>query len=111
MRFTGIHLMTYPGQAFSKVQAELMNPWALAFYFAGITAASWHFAYGLYLFAAKWGITVSTKSRKYFGVACTAIAVTLIAVGLLTLTAFRKQWANTPAEAPTQQKTLDSSGH
>src|ERR1700674_3043566 len=112
MRFTGMHLLTNSDAAFHKVQVELQHPWALAFYVVGITAASWHFAYGLYLFAAKWGITVSEKSRKHFGMVCTVIAVTLIAVGLVTVSAFfRQQWRNTPAELPAQQGTLDGSRH
>jgi succinate dehydrogenase / fumarate reductase cytochrome b subunit len=88
MRFSGIHLLTHSQAAFHKVQAELQSPWALAFYVVGITAASWHFSYGLYLFCAKWGITVSQKSRRNFGFACTALALVLIAVGLTTLGAF-----------------------
>ncbi len=45
MRFTGVHLMEANAQAaFNKVQVEMQNPWALAFYVVGITAASWHFA-------------------------------------------------------------------
>jgi succinate dehydrogenase / fumarate reductase, cytochrome b subunit len=88
MRFSGIHLLTHSQAAFHKVQAELHHPWALAFYVVAIVAASWHFAYGLYLFCAKWGITVSERSRRRFGVVCAAIAVIFIAVGLATLTAF-----------------------
>ena len=88
MRFSGIHLLTHSQAAFHKVQAELQNPWALAAYVVGIVAASWHFAYGLYLFCAKWGITVSERSRRRFGVVCTAIAVLIIAVGLVTLSSF-----------------------
>src|SRR5690242_17834258 len=78
MRFNGIHLLTNNQAAFHKVQMELQSPWAGAFYTLGIIAASWHFAYGLYLFAAKWGITVSAKSRKVFGWICTAIALLFI---------------------------------
>jgi succinate dehydrogenase / fumarate reductase cytochrome b subunit len=97
MRFTGIHLLTEPHAAFHKVQVELQSPWAVAFYVIGITAASWHFAYGLYLFCAKWGITVSEKSRKRLAVVCFAIAVTFVAIGLATISAFfRNQWRNTP---------------
>src|SRR5215467_125089 len=93
MRFTGIHLLTNSQAAFHKVQMELQNPWAAAFYVVGIIAASWHFAYGLYLFCAKWGITVSETSRKWFGRVCVVIALTLIAVGLATMSAFfRPQW-------------------
>ena len=97
MRFTGIHLPTNPQAGFHKVQMELQNPWAVAFYVIGITAASWHFAYGLYLFCAKWGITVSNRSRRAMGALSTAIAVALIAVGLATVGAFfNKPWLKTP---------------
>jgi succinate dehydrogenase / fumarate reductase cytochrome b subunit len=88
MRFSGIHLLTHSQAAFHKVQAELQSPWAVAFYIVGIVAASWHFAYGLYLFCAKWGITVSEKSRRNFGIVCGAIAIVFIVVGLTTLGAF-----------------------
>lgn len=88
MRFTGIHLLTHPDMAFDKVRAELQHTWAVIFYVIGITAASWHFAYGLYLFCAKWGITVSERSRKAMGWVSAAIAVTLILVGIATLAAF-----------------------
>lgn len=101
MRFTGIHLLTNSQAAFHKVQVELQNPWALAFYVIGIIAASWHFAYGLYLFCAKWGITVSETSRKWFGRVCIVIALIFIAVGIATTAAFfRPQWKNTPAQLP-----------
>ena len=33
-----------------------MSPGLLVFYVIGLLAASWHFAYGIWLFAAKWGI-------------------------------------------------------
>ena len=61
LRFTGVHLPTHPMQSFAKVQAEFQHPWMIAFYAVGIIAASWHFSYGLWLFAAKWGITVRRK--------------------------------------------------
>jgi len=104
MRFSGIHLLTNPEAAFDKVRAELLHPWALGFYVIGITAASWHFAYGLYLFCAKWGITVNERSRRAMGLVSTVIAVTLIAVGLATVSAFvRTDSHNTPANSPAQQ--------
>ncbi len=55
---------TYPNASFGKVQAELMNPALLAFYVIGLIAACWHFAYGVWLFAAKWGITSGEKARQ-----------------------------------------------
>ena len=110
MRFTGIHLLTHSQAAFHKVQMELQNPWAGAFYVIGITVASWHFAYGLWLFCAKWGITVSEKSRQRFGVVCTVLAVVLIVVGMVTLRAFfRPEWKNTPEQLNTGQATVQQS--
>lgn len=89
MRFSGVHLPEYPGAAFGKVQAEFFGTsWAVAFYIVGIVAASWHFAYGIWLFAAKWGLTVGEGARKKFGYACTALAVLLIVIGLATIRAF-----------------------
>lgn len=89
MRFSGVHLMNGGyNAAFWKVQHEFQNPWAVAAYVIGITAASWHFSYGVWLFAAKWGITVGDKARKRFGYLCLALAVALIAIGLVTIRAF-----------------------
>jgi succinate dehydrogenase / fumarate reductase cytochrome b subunit len=112
MRFAGIHLLAHPDAAFSKVQLELASRWAASFYVIGITAASWHFAYGLYLFCAKWGITVSQRSRRAMGVVSTAIAIALIAVGMATLAAFfRPGWRNTPAHLPPAPESVEGDGH
>lgn len=110
MRFSGpIHLMENSGAAFHKVQVALQNPWAASFYLVGIIAASWHFAYGLYLFCAKWGITVSEKSRLWFGRACLVIALTLIAIGWFTMAAFFKsQWLNTPEHLAPKAQLVES---
>jgi succinate dehydrogenase / fumarate reductase, cytochrome b subunit len=109
MRFSGIHLLTHNQAAFHKVQMELQSPWAGAFYVIGIVAASWHFCYGLYLFAAKWGITVSERSRKAFGTVCFALAVLFIAVGMATLSAFfRPLWRNTPEKLPPLEQPTES---
>jgi succinate dehydrogenase / fumarate reductase cytochrome b subunit len=107
MRFTGIHLLTNPQAGFHKVQMELQHWWAGMFYLIGIIAASWHFAYGLYLFCAKWGITVSERSRRWFGRVCVVIALTFIAVGWLTMAAFFKpQWRNTPENLPPKSQVV-----
>jgi succinate dehydrogenase / fumarate reductase cytochrome b subunit len=109
MRFSGTHLLTHANASFGKVQAELQHPWALAFYVIGITAASWHFAYGLYLFCAKWGITVSEKSRLWFGRACVGIALAFIAIGMATLAAFFKpDWRNTPEDLKPKPAAVES---
>jgi len=109
MRFSGIHLLTDNQAAFHKVQMELQNPWAAAFYAVGIIAASWHFGYGLYLFCSKWGITVSEKSRRAMRYVSLVIAIAFIAVGMATLSAFfRPQWKNTPAQLPPRPATFQT---
>ena len=55
-RFMGVSLPEHPMAAFAKVQMELANPWMLAVYVIAMIAICWHFAYGVWLFAAKWGI-------------------------------------------------------
>ena len=88
MRFTGAHLFVNPGAAFGKVQLELAEGWPVYAYVVGIVAASWHFAYGIWLFCAKWGIIMGGKARKRLGVVCLAIGILFAAVGLYTLRAF-----------------------
>lgn len=90
LRFSGVHLLSHPASAFGKVQAEFHNPIALAFYAVGIIAASWHFAYGLWLFAAKWGITVGDRARTRFGYVCAVIGLTFVLVGAITMYSFLK---------------------
>ena len=76
------------------MQAEFLNPWIVAFYAVGIIAASWHFAYGLWLFAAKWGITTGENARRRWGYVCLVIAIIFIAVGAVTMYSF----LNTPLQ-------------
>ncbi len=89
LRFSGTHLLSRPDLAFGKVQNEMLgHPWAVAFYAAGIFCASWHFAYGLWLFAAKWGITQVPIARQRWGYVCFLIAVVFVAVGAVTMYSF-----------------------
>ena len=88
MRFLGEHLISHPEYGFTKVWTEFRNPWIVAFYVVGIIAASWHFAYGLWLFAAKWGLAVGRNAHRKFGFVCLGIALLLIVVGLSTVYAF-----------------------
>jgi succinate dehydrogenase / fumarate reductase cytochrome b subunit len=90
LRFTGVHLPTHPMQSFAKVQAEFQNPWMIAFYAVGIIAACWHFSYGLWLFAAKWGITTGEAARQGFLYVCLALAVVLISIGAASMYGFLK---------------------
>src|ERR1700757_683738 len=87
-RFSGVSLPENPGAAFAKVQHELANPWMLAVYVIAMIATCWHFAYGIWLFAAKWGITPGETARRRFGYACAAIGIVLAAMGLASIWAF-----------------------
>src|ERR1700743_174836 len=84
-RFSGVMLPEHPGAAFAKVQHELSNPWMLAIYVIAMIATCWHFAYGIWLFAAKWGITPGDKARKKFGYVCAAVGSILCVMGLLSI--------------------------
>jgi succinate dehydrogenase / fumarate reductase, cytochrome b subunit len=90
MRFSGVHLPEYPGAAFGKVQNEFANGWPIAVYIVGIVAASWHFGYGLFLFAAKWGLVTGDKARKKMQIAGIGVAIVFIVIGFATMGAFFK---------------------
>jgi succinate dehydrogenase / fumarate reductase, cytochrome b subunit len=88
MRWMGEHLVGNSGAAFAKVQMELQNPWSLAFYVVGVLCASVHFSYGLWLFAAKWGITSGARSRRRFAFACVAICLLFLFMGYTSMYSF-----------------------
>ncbi len=89
MRFTGVDLHDYPMDSFGKVQAEVMHTGLFLFYVVGLIAASWHFAYGIWLFSAKWGIVSGDKAQKRFLAVCLALFFLLSGVGLASLASFR----------------------
>jgi succinate dehydrogenase / fumarate reductase cytochrome b subunit len=98
-RFAGVSLPEHPGAAFHKVQVELSNPWMLAVYVIAIIAICWHFSYGVWLFAAKWGITPGDRARRRFGYLCTALGIGLVAMGLASLYAFvGPMYRNAPSD-------------
>ena len=87
-RFLGVSLPEHPELALQKVHDTLANPAVLAIYVVAMVAICWHFAYGVWLFAAKWGITPGKKARQRFGYVCTALGAGLAAVGLASIWAF-----------------------
>lgn len=98
-RFMGESLPEHPGMAFHKVQMELQNPFMLAVYIIAMIAICWHFAYGIWLFAAKWGITPGETSRKRFGWVCLGIGAVLAIMGLASIWAFiEPQYQNAPVD-------------
>ena len=105
-RFSGINLPEHPGAAFHKVQVELSHPWMLAFYVVAMIATSWHFAYGVWLFAAKWGITPGERARRRFGWVCGLGGTVLCVIGLASIYAFiSPKYANAPADLTPAQIT------
>ena len=91
MRFAGVDLHEAPGASFGKVQEELFQPALFLFYVVGLVAATWHFAYGIWLFCAKWGIVTGDKAQKRFLALCLAFFVVMTGVGLASLAAFRSR--------------------
>jgi succinate dehydrogenase / fumarate reductase cytochrome b subunit len=92
MRFTGVDLHDAPVQSFAKVQAEVHSPLLLLFYVIGLTAACWHFAYGIWLFSAKWGIVSGEKAQERLLRVCLAFFVLMSVVGLVSLYTFRARF-------------------
>ena len=100
-RFMGISLPENPGASFAKVQHELSNPFMVAVYVIAMIAVCWHFAYGVWLFAAKWGITPGEKARRRFGWVCLAGGVVLAFMGLASIWAFvGPEFQNAPENVP-----------
>jgi succinate dehydrogenase / fumarate reductase cytochrome b subunit len=91
MRFTGIDLHDHPLASFGKVQGEVMHTPLFLFYVVGLVAASWHFAYGIWLFSAKWGIVSGDKAQKRLLRMCLVFFLLLCGVGLASLYSFRSR--------------------
>jgi succinate dehydrogenase cytochrome b subunit len=92
MRFTGVDLHDAAMQSFPKVQADVHNPLLFAFYIVGLIAASWHFAYGIWLFSAKWGIVSGEKAQQRLLRLCMAFFLLMAVVGLASLYTFRNRF-------------------
>lgn len=93
-RFTGTDLHENPAASFGKVAAEVHNPWLMAFYIIGLIAASWHLAYGIWLFCAKWGIVVGDKAQKRLLNLCVLFFAVMSIVGLVSLYTFHSRFQN-----------------
>ncbi len=70
------------------MQHELSNPIMVAVYVIAMIAICWHFAYGIWLFAAKWGITPGETARRRFGWICLAFGIVICVMGLASIWAF-----------------------
>jgi succinate dehydrogenase / fumarate reductase, cytochrome b subunit len=106
MRFTGIDLHDHPMESFTKVHNEVVSSALLAFYMVGLIAASWHFAYGIWLFCAKWGIVSGEKAQQRLLRVCLAFFLLLSVVGLVSLYTFRTRF-----QQPSSEGNIVNSGH
>ncbi len=91
MRFLGADLHADPTLSFGKVQHEVFQTPLFLFYVIGLIAASWHFAYGIWLFCAKWGIVSGDRAQRRFLALCLAFFFVLSGAGLASLISFRSQ--------------------
>jgi succinate dehydrogenase / fumarate reductase, cytochrome b subunit len=89
MRFLGADLHADPSLSFGKVQHEVFQLPLFLFYVVGLIAAAWHFAYGMWLFCAKWGIVSGDRGQKRLLTICLAFFLLMTGVGLASLTSFR----------------------
>ena len=89
-RFAGVHIITNSSVAFSKVQHSVARPPVYAFYIAGLLAACFHFAYGIWLFACKWGFAQGVHAQKKLLWACMAVFAVLSGAGLASLRSFSR---------------------
>ncbi len=74
-----------PRRSLRQGPARARQPLVLAIYVIAMIATTWHFAYGIWLFAAKWGITPGEKARKKFGYVCAFVGIVLCLMGLASI--------------------------
>ena len=73
---------------FNMMANILDNPWMFAFYVAGVLAATFHFANGLWSFLVTWGITQSEKAQRYTTYFTLLVFLVLSTIGIRALLAF-----------------------
>ena len=103
-RFAGAHILDHTFVAFSKVQHSIAQPAVHAFYVVGLLAACFHFSYGVWLFACKWGITPGMGAQRRLFWACMALFAALSGAGLASLRAFRAAPMQPPPEMLIQMR-------
>jgi succinate dehydrogenase / fumarate reductase cytochrome b subunit len=60
----------------------------LLVYIIGVLASSYHFAYGIWNFCIRWGITINEKAQQATAKLAAAVFVVLSALGILALVGF-----------------------
>jgi succinate dehydrogenase / fumarate reductase, cytochrome b subunit len=73
---------------FDMMADILENPFMIAFYIAGVIAATFHLANGLWSFLVTWGITQSPRSQRIVTYISLAAFVILSVIGVQAIFAF-----------------------
>ena len=110
MRFTGVDLHDTPMASFAKVQGEVMHTGLFLFYVAGLVAASWHFAYGIWLFCAKWGIVSGMKAQQRLLRVCLLLFFILCGAGFASLYSFRSRPISNDDQNRAKHHTIHTEG-
>ncbi|MBI4367883.1 MAG: succinate dehydrogenase [Candidatus Omnitrophica bacterium] len=71
--------------SFARMQEIMSIPFMFWFYIAGLAAVCFHFANGVWGFCVSWGITISAKSQRNFGIGFGALGLLIFIVGTLSL--------------------------
>lgn len=74
---------------FRLMQASVENPLIYAFYIAGILAATFHLANGIWSFSIVWGLTVGPRAQRRMMWVSAAVFLVLSFIGLRSIEAFR----------------------
>jgi succinate dehydrogenase / fumarate reductase cytochrome b subunit len=73
---------------FEHMQELLSNPLYFALYLAGVLAAAFHLANGLWTFGIVWGITAGRNAQRLSTYACAGIGVIVAGMGVNSLLGF-----------------------
>ena len=75
------------GQALETIGTHMRHNWMLAtmVYPLGILAATYHTANGLWTGAITWGLTITARSQRQFGLVCTGLFIATSILGMLAV--------------------------
>jgi succinate dehydrogenase / fumarate reductase cytochrome b subunit len=73
---------------FNMMAKILENPFMLAFYIAGVLAATFHLANGLWSFLVTWGLAQSPRSQKIVTYVTIVVFLVLATIGVQALLSF-----------------------
>ncbi|MFM9874730.1 MAG: succinate dehydrogenase [Fimbriimonadaceae bacterium] len=80
----------------------------LIFYVLGITASSYHFAYGIWNFCIRWGITISESAQQKTAKLSQGLFVIVTAIGILALVGFFKPVFNASEKSAVNETPVQS---